>query len=81
MIESTGREMAKTLRKMAKEIELLRSTNSSRLELSEKIQETISVIKEDSLDVENHLDEIDEENLDKLLNDIKDDDKNESTHF
>lgn len=84
MIASTGKEMARSLRKMIKEIQLLRSTNTSRLELSEKITETITAIKEDiDSDLEDHLDELDEDNLNKLIVEekINKDGKNESTHF
>ena len=85
MIQATGREMAQTLRKIAKEIELLRAAGSSRLELSEKIQESITVIKEDDKDsdYEDELD-IDQANLDQILNDeeiISSGNKNEFTHF
>lgn len=45
MINATGGEMARTLRKIAKEIELLKSASSLHPELSEKIQESICSAK------------------------------------
>ena len=85
MINATGREMARALRNISKEIELLRSTGTSKIDLNEKIQETITVIKEDKqsdLDDE-ELDELDG-NLSQIIDEFTKEeikDKNELTHF
>lgn len=87
LVQATGKEMTRTLRRMAKEIQLLRSVGSSRLEINEKIQETITVIKEDEndSDLDDELD-VDEDNLsslNQLLDGVPEPkkDKNEFTRF
>lgn len=68
MIDSTGSEMKHKLRNMARQLQLVRSQSSSRAELNEKIQETITaVIEEDNPDLDVELSEIDESSLDKIL--------------
>lgn len=89
MINATGREMSRALRKMAKEIEILKSVNSSRLELSEKIQEKITAIEEDrTSDIEeDYLDGFDPNDLSRRIDEElskgenNSDKKSESTHF
>lgn len=83
MINATGGDMARTLRKIAKEIELLKSVGSLRLELSEKIQETIGSVK---VDKQSELDEFDyalEDDASQTTGEESEVErtKNESTHF
>ena len=83
MINATGGEMARTLRKIAKEIELLKSASSMRLELSERIQETIGSIKVDKQTELNEFDDaLDDETSQTTGEESEvERNRNESTHF